>query len=262
MWTMAGRDLPIAVAGALALVAQAQSVLLGVIGEADDRGVAKAQGLPSSVSCLRARHKLHPGDAAQLVRTAAAFRAGLPATRQALAAGEISLPHAQGIRRACAELPDDLDPVVAAEVEARMARPATSPPSSPGASRGTPWPTSTPTVRTHVTASASPAPRSAPPRTTSSPSPLTGTTSSNGPTAAPPASPTVSCYAGITTASSNTATGRCGSTPTTTPAGDHHPGPTPSNDYSATTPTDPTSPTSSARGRWATSTAVRFASAA
>jgi hypothetical protein len=125
LWTVPEKDLPAAVAAALGLVAQAQSVLLGVIGEAIDRGVPASIGSPSPTAWLRDRHKVHPGEAARLVRTAAALRGdGLPATSAALAAGAISLPHVHGIRRACADLPDDLDPQVAASVEARMVQDA------------------------------------------------------------------------------------------------------------------------------------------
>ncbi len=104
-WTLGERDLAATVGSALALIARTQALLLGLVGEVGARGVATETGAPSTVSWLRHRHKLAPVEAARLVRTAAALRAGLPATRAALGAGEISLAHAHGIARACADLP-------------------------------------------------------------------------------------------------------------------------------------------------------------
>jgi len=127
LWTMTDRDLPAAVTAALRLVASAQALLIGVVGEVDARGVATATGAVSTTGWLRARHKLHPGEAARLVRTAKAFAGGLPAypgglpaTKAALTDGTITLTHAHGIARACADLPADLHPAVAALAEATM----------------------------------------------------------------------------------------------------------------------------------------------
>lgn len=74
VWTLSDGPLADAVAAAVGLVAQAQAVLVRLVGEVDARGVATATGAPTTVSWLKQRHKLHPGEAAQLVRTAAAFR--------------------------------------------------------------------------------------------------------------------------------------------------------------------------------------------
>lgn len=119
-WTLGERDLAEAVGTTLALIARTQALLLRLVGEVDARGVATATGAPSTVSWLRHRHTLAPVEAAKLVRTAGALRAGLAATNTALGAGEISLAHAHGIARACQDLPAGLEPETAAAAEARM----------------------------------------------------------------------------------------------------------------------------------------------
>ena len=126
VWTLSDGQLAPAVTAAVALVTQSQAMLLRLVGEADARGVAAVMGAPSTTSWLRARHHLHPGQASQLVKTAHAFRVGLPATQAALGAGQISLAHAHQIVRAHGDLPDGVDPALAASAEARMVRDAKS----------------------------------------------------------------------------------------------------------------------------------------
>jgi Domain of unknown function (DUF222) len=75
----------------------------------DARGAAGAeQGVPapSTAAWLRARLRLGAGAATSLVRTARAlFRGPLPATAQALVAGEVSLAHAQVLAHGTHHLP-------------------------------------------------------------------------------------------------------------------------------------------------------------
>lgn len=126
VWTLGDRQLTEAVDATLAVVASAQALLAGLVGEVDARGTATATGAPTTVSWLRHHHNLAPVEAAKLVHTATALRTGLPATNAALGAGTISLAHAHGIARACADLPEDLDPDLAASAEARMVTDATN----------------------------------------------------------------------------------------------------------------------------------------
>lgn len=125
VWMLGDRDLTSVVGSALALVARTQALLARLVGEVDARGLATETGAPTTVAWLRHRHKLAPVEAAKLVRTAAALRAGLPATNAAVAAGTISLSHAHGIARACNDLPAGLDEDTAAAAEERMVTDAT-----------------------------------------------------------------------------------------------------------------------------------------
>jgi Domain of unknown function (DUF222) len=85
---------------------------LAELATVDARGAAGAEeGVPAplTASWLRARLRLGAGAAPSLIRTARAlYRGPLPATGQALAAGEVSLAHAQVLAHRTHELADQV----------------------------------------------------------------------------------------------------------------------------------------------------------
>ena len=89
LWSVDDGELVSLVVEAGAVVARAQAVLLGLIGEADARGALLGDGAPSSQVWLRGRLRVSPSEAASYVQTARGLRAGLDATAAACAAGTI-----------------------------------------------------------------------------------------------------------------------------------------------------------------------------
>lgn len=107
LWMVGDSGLVDLLVDAGALVAQAQAVLLRLVGEADARGVLLEDGAPSAQAWLRHRLRLSPTEAAAHVRTARALRDGLSETARACSRGEISAAQAAVVTRTVAELPPD-----------------------------------------------------------------------------------------------------------------------------------------------------------
>jgi len=85
----------------------------------DRRGAAAAAGAVSTAGWLRAACRLSPGVATDRVQTARRLSV-MPATDQALAAGELSYPHARLVTTAVAELAEAAGGDVAAAAEAPL----------------------------------------------------------------------------------------------------------------------------------------------
>ncbi len=96
VWSRSEPELVADLRETLALRAQVDALLLAQISEVDSRGVARRRGCPSTRAWLRTAHRIGPGEASVLVKTATALRDDLPAVAAALAAGELSWP-----RRRC-----------------------------------------------------------------------------------------------------------------------------------------------------------------
>jgi hypothetical protein len=76
----------------------------------DARGGATTAGRATTAAWLRAACRLTPAAAAAAVRTARALHRRLPGTAAALAAGDISYPHARALAHHTADLPDAVLP--------------------------------------------------------------------------------------------------------------------------------------------------------
>jgi Domain of unknown function (DUF222)/HNH endonuclease len=92
------------------LIDQLDGHWLGELAAVDARGAAGAEKgvqAASTAGWLRARLRMGPGDAHSAVRTSRAlFRGPLPATAQALTAGELSPAHARVLAHGTHDLPD------------------------------------------------------------------------------------------------------------------------------------------------------------
>jgi len=97
LWSLTDHQLAMEVADAVALRAQADAVLLARLGEADARGLAHSRGASSLTGWLRCSHRLSPGEAFRLVKTARTLREQLPATAAAMAQGDVRLSQAEVI---------------------------------------------------------------------------------------------------------------------------------------------------------------------
>jgi len=120
LWTLTDRELAVQVADAVALRAQADALLLAHLGEADARGLARTRGATSTAAWLRGSHRLGPGEASRLVRTARAVREQLPATGEALAAGRVNLGQVEVIVDSLKDLSEDVGPAQRAEGETTL----------------------------------------------------------------------------------------------------------------------------------------------
>src|SRR5215212_7884159 len=107
LWTVGEAELVGLLTTAAAAVAQAQAVMLRLVGEADARGVLLEDGAPSPQAWLRHRLRISPTEAAAHLRTARALRDGLAETARACSRGEINAAHAGVVTRTVAELPPD-----------------------------------------------------------------------------------------------------------------------------------------------------------
>ena len=90
------------------VITRMQAVRLALVAEADRCEVASETGLSGTSAWLAPARARDGGQAARDVRLATALDNGLPATREALAAGDVSTEHAQVIATAAAQLPDGL----------------------------------------------------------------------------------------------------------------------------------------------------------
>ncbi|MBA3293929.1 MAG: DUF222 domain-containing protein [Geodermatophilaceae bacterium] len=108
VWRCTDSDLVEEISAALALRAQADAVLLTRLAEAESRDLCKRRGFRSMPAWLRAAHRLAPGEACGLVRTAVGLRDRVAATGAALGAGDISYGQARVIDAAIDTLSKDL----------------------------------------------------------------------------------------------------------------------------------------------------------
>ena len=95
-------------------------MLLARLGEADARGLSRSRGATSMVAWLRGSHRVGPGEASRLMRTARALRERLPATAQALAEGRAQLGQVEVIADSLEDLSTEVSPVQRAEGEATL----------------------------------------------------------------------------------------------------------------------------------------------
>ncbi|TPG17292.1 HNH endonuclease signature motif containing protein [Pedococcus bigeumensis] len=104
------------------VISRLQAVRLSLVAEADRSGVAAGSGLTGTSAWLAVSTRRDGGQAARDVRLATALDNGLPATREALAAGDVSTDHAQVIATATAQLPDGLSQQERAAIETDLVR--------------------------------------------------------------------------------------------------------------------------------------------
>jgi hypothetical protein len=112
VWTMSDAQLLAAVQESERLAARLAGLQMRLVAETDARGLAGQQGAPSTAALLRHRLRLDPREATGRVRLATS--GDLAATRQALAAGDLSAGHARVIAGVVRVLPHQ----VRAEAEA------------------------------------------------------------------------------------------------------------------------------------------------
>lgn len=108
LWPCTDDDLADEIAQAVVLRAQADAVLLTRLAEAESRGMPARRGFRSMAAWLRATHRLAPGEASALARTAVGLRDRVRATGSALAAGVVSLAQARTIDHAIDALSKDV----------------------------------------------------------------------------------------------------------------------------------------------------------
>ena len=104
------------------MITRLQAVRLSLVAEADRSDVAADSGMTGTGAWLAAQTRSDGSQAARDVRLATALDNGLAATREALAAGEVSTEHAQVIANATAQLPEDLDGAERAAIETALVR--------------------------------------------------------------------------------------------------------------------------------------------
>lgn len=90
------------------VIRRLQALRLSVLAEADRSDVASGSGASGTAAWLAAVTRSDGAAASREVRLATALDDGLPATREALAAGAVSTEHAQVIATATAQLPEGL----------------------------------------------------------------------------------------------------------------------------------------------------------
>ncbi len=113
LWAQSGTEVIDRVRAALRVKAQSDAVLLAAVGEVEARGLARSRGASSTRAWLHGAHRVDPGEASMLVRTATSLP-GFEATGAGLATGEVSLAQAQVIIRSVNDLPKDLGRELAA----------------------------------------------------------------------------------------------------------------------------------------------------
>jgi hypothetical protein len=104
------------------VITRLQAIRLGLVAEADRSAVASESGMTGTGAWLAASTRRDGGQAQRDVRLATALDRGLAATREALAAGEVSTEHAQVIASATAQLPDGLDRAERTAIETALVR--------------------------------------------------------------------------------------------------------------------------------------------
>ena len=96
------------------------SMALTRLGRVDAHGVAARDFGSSTAAWLRHHTGLPSGQASDLVRTARSLQSTLPATRQALASGEVTIHHARTIARTARTVGDAVQPDDRAETIAQV----------------------------------------------------------------------------------------------------------------------------------------------
>jgi hypothetical protein len=104
------------------LITRLQAVRLALVAEADRAAVAAESGMTGTGAWLAARTRREGGQAARDVRLATALDHGLDATREALAAGDVSTEHAMVIATATAQLPQGLGADERTAIETALVR--------------------------------------------------------------------------------------------------------------------------------------------
>lgn len=104
------------------VITRLQAMRLSLVAEADRSDVASESGMTGTGAWLAARTRRDGSQAARDVRLATALDNGLDATREALAAGDVSTEHAQVIATATAQLPPDLGADERAAIETALVR--------------------------------------------------------------------------------------------------------------------------------------------
>lgn len=104
------------------VITRLQAVRLSLVAEADRSEVAADSGLSDTSAWLAASTRREGGQAARDVRLAMALDNGLDATREALAAGDVSTEHAQVIATATAQLPHGVSTQERTAIEADLVR--------------------------------------------------------------------------------------------------------------------------------------------
>ena len=104
------------------VISRLQAVRLSLLAEADRAAVASQTGMTGTGAWLAARTRREGAQAARDVRLATALDNGLDATREALAAGDVSTEHAQVIATATAQLPTSLGADERAAIETALVR--------------------------------------------------------------------------------------------------------------------------------------------
>ncbi|GAA2166115.1 HNH endonuclease signature motif containing protein [Pedococcus bigeumensis] len=104
------------------VITRLQAVRLSLVAEADRSAVAAESGMTGTGAWLAARTRREGGQAARDVRLATALDHGLDATREALAAGDVSTEHAMVIATATAQLPQGLGADERTAIETALVR--------------------------------------------------------------------------------------------------------------------------------------------
>ena len=104
------------------VITRLQAIRLSLVAEADRSEVAAVSGMTGTSAWLAVSTRRDGGQAARDVRLATALDNGLAATREELAAGDVSTEHAQVIATATAQLPEGLSRQERAAIEADLVR--------------------------------------------------------------------------------------------------------------------------------------------
>ncbi|MGB7819455.1 MAG: DUF222 domain-containing protein [Ornithinibacter sp.] len=98
-------------------IARLESMKLSMVAAADRGGVATTAGMTGTPAWLAAHTRSWGGKAAADVSLATALDTSLPATKEALAAGEVSTAHAAVIAGTTSRLPESLTPTEVTRIE-------------------------------------------------------------------------------------------------------------------------------------------------
>jgi hypothetical protein len=120
LWSLSERELLGLRIAQEATLARLHAQVLATTREVDARGAAEAMGASCTAGWLRGRCGLHHGAAKREVQLAVELDTALPVLRAALAAGEVSLAHAQVVAAGIRALPAAVDAATRARGEAYL----------------------------------------------------------------------------------------------------------------------------------------------
>jgi hypothetical protein len=120
LWSLSDQELLGLRIAQEATLARLHAQVLAATREVDGRGAAVAVGAPSTAQWLRGRCGLHYGAAKREVRLAGELDSALPVLREALAAGEVSVAHAEVVADGIRALPAAVDAATRARGEALL----------------------------------------------------------------------------------------------------------------------------------------------